>query len=98
MNYLDAGRATSDTDFVTRVKMAMVIAAIDVAAEPDETELHSARIATARVILLHQDEYALRFSMAVMSNSTLRASANFTGIPDGDLQFAINSVFNAFVE
>lgn len=97
MTYLEASQAPNDDDFLARVRFCMVKAAVAVKNEDPATEQHAARVALATTILNNAEPLAARFALAVMTNATLLAAATFAAIPDGDLEFATNEVYSAFL-
>lgn len=90
----------NDANFKNRVNYAMINAAIAVVAESNATANHGKRCDYAKLIL---DGSANIFQMAigVLNNATIAAEANSAttpdfAIPDSDIQFAVNSNFNAY--
>lgn len=87
--------------FQSRVSYALVVAAVNVMAESAGTVNHAERVIYAKKII-NGDYDLIDPSMAVLTNSTIAAESDSTivsngsfNIPDGDIQFAINSLFNA---
>lgn len=95
--YTDIVDVAAKPSFIARVNYAVVIAAVNVAAEDPATPNHAARVAFANTILIGGT--APGAVNAVLANSTIAAESDSSqrgeNIPDGDLQFAVNSVFNA---
>ena len=88
------------TEFQSRVNYAMCVAAINVYSEGTGVTGHAARAAFAvRVLAGNFNLAAVCF--AVMTNPTIAAEAVYqqppagNAIPDGDIQFAVNSIWNA---
>lgn len=82
-----------------RVKYAMTVAAVNVYAELSSTTGHQARGTLAgKVIQGGYGDYAAA-ALVTLTNATLASEATTNppdfGIPDGDLQFAVNSLWNA---
>lgn len=82
-----------------RVKYAMAVAAVNVYAEASSTTGHQSRaILAADVISGRHGDYAA-VALVTLTNATLASEATTTppdfGIPDGDLQFTVNSLWNA---
>ena len=85
--------------FKRRVRYCANKAAVAVMAEAVETAGHADRVVYAKKILdgsANLDIYA----HAVVTNSTLTANGDISqvpnmGITDGDLEFTVNSIFNA---
>ena len=92
--------AESDT-FQSRVQIYMHKAAHAVYAEGGAVGNHALRIALADKILAGESDRVL-WSYSCMTNSTLQTSGavedsnNLNGISDSDLEFVVNSVYNAF--
>jgi hypothetical protein len=87
-----------DTAFQARVRFCLTTAAIAVMAEVNTTANHAVRVTYAKTVIAGTaDVYAA--AVAVVTNSTIAAEANPTSadqaVPDGDLQFTVNSLFNA---
>jgi hypothetical protein len=83
--------------FFSRVWFFIVKAAIAISSENPATPLHAERIALSREILQEQIEWSDRFSVAVVTNATILSAANLDSVPDGDVEFVVNSVYNAFL-
>ncbi len=82
-----------------RVKYAMTVAAVNVYAETSSTTGHGARaVLASRVIGGGYGDYPAA-ALVTLTNATLASEATTIppdfGIPDGDLQFAVNSLWNA---
>jgi hypothetical protein len=100
-NLQDLGTIANDTAFQNRCMAALEQAAVNVLAEGDDVALHAARAAFASEVVGHQNQVAaLAVAEAVLSNSTIAAEATVaslpgcTAVPDSDIAFAINSLFN----
>lgn len=96
----ELGFIASDAHFQQRVNLAAVNAALAVMAEAVITANHAARVVFAKTILAGTAN-GLWLCYGVLQNSTIAAEAVIAtapdfAIPDADIQFAINSVFNAF--
>lgn len=79
-----------DEAFRKRCIQAAVTAAIAVMAEPVETDGHSARVALAIQIIRSPDAWAYPVAVAAATNPALVKENT-----DADLQFTVNSHFNA---
>ena len=92
-------RIADEPEFLRNVTFFAYKAAVAVMAEAAVTASHAARVVYAKAILggtASMTDYA----SAVVSNATLQAEANHDappnfGIPDSDLEFTVNSLFNA---
>lgn len=89
-----------NSGFQDRIKYALESASIDVLAEATTTANHSARRAFAVKVLAGNID-SVATATAVLTNSTIAAEANSAttpdyAIPDGDIQFTVNSMFDAF--
>lgn len=89
--------AKTDQNFQMRVEYFVVAAAIASTTESVSGSLHAQRVALAKNILNNSALYAPKFGLAVMSNSTLLAATDLSAIPDGDIQFVVNSIYNSFL-
>lgn len=77
--------------FVRKVTAAMVIAAIDVGAEPyDGTTYKLARRALVTNVLQDGPLWGSRFAYAVAANPVINVAST-----DSDIQFTVNSVWDA---
>lgn len=97
-SYSDIGVIATNSDFLRRVDYAMMTAAVAVYAEAGTVTGHAARLAFAQKIFAGTYDVQ-RAAYAVLTNLTILTEAatsqpNFA-IPDTDLQFSANSVFNA---
>lgn len=87
-----------DVRFQSRVSYYLHLAAINVMAEAANTASHTSRVTYAKTVLNGvADPY--RVSIEVLTNATIAAEATTQGpdfgIPDSDIQFTVNSIFNA---
>ena len=78
-------------DFIRRVQMAVIKAAIDIQAENPATANHAQRSALAYRVLHEPEAYAPKFAMAVATNPVIVAAS-----ADADIQLAVNSMWDAF--
>lgn len=95
----DIYNISKDTGFRGRCQYALTVASVNVLAEVNTTTNHAARVVYAKDVL---DGNALIpvVAMAVLTNSTIAGEATATtlpdfAIPDSDIQFSINSLFNS---
>lgn len=97
-SYVDIAQVAQQTQFLGRIRYALYIAAINVYAEDPGTPNHAARAAFAGKVTSGQADLASA-ALSVLTNPSIAAEAApeepNNGIPDGDIQFAMNSVFNA---
>jgi hypothetical protein len=97
MTIIQAGRLVeTEPDFRVRVRHFIVKAAIAIVAEDPITVNHADRLVLSASILGNADGYVTRFGYACMTNATLLAAADQTAIADNDLEFAVNSLIDAF--
>src|SRR5260221_8068360 len=98
-NYDDLITISGSNKFQQRVKYALMVAAVNVYAEPSSTTGHVARALLAGQVI--QGQYPPgAASLVLLTNSTIAAEATLAtapdfNIPDSDLQFAVNSLWNA---
>lgn len=100
ISYQEVFEVAQQPGIQARVKALMQKAAIDVMAELASTAGHTQRVTFAGLILGGQASI-VQYSIGVLTNSTIMAEANTNGssgngIPDNDLEFAVNSVYSAF--
>lgn len=89
----------SDSGFQSRVKYAMAVAALAIYNEALNTPGHSTRAKLAVNILSGTFNFTFCY-LSVLTNSTIAAEANPSSgpdfsIPDSDIQFQVNSMWNA---
>lgn len=98
-SYSDLGQLTLQTNFQNRVRVALFLAAVSAYTENVDATGHAARSAYAVKVLNGQYDI-LSAAYAVLTNPTISGEATAdgavanNGIPDGDLQFSMNSVYN----
>lgn len=97
-SYSVLGQIATQPDFQNRVAFAMNSAAVSVYNEAGSTTGHVARALYATKVLTGQ--YSLSAAcLGVLVNSTIQGEAvqNTVGnaIPDSDIQFQVNSIWNA---
>lgn len=99
MTIVEARRAAyTEPDFRARVEFFVVKAAVAVTAENPVTALHAERQALAEQILASPESHVTRFALAAMTNATLLAAVSHSAITDNDLEFTVNSVYDAMVD
>lgn len=90
--------ACDDATFRRRVSYALTVAAINAYSEPTGVAGHVARAAFATKVLASQFDLHGAV-LGVLTNATIATEANSAtpgnNVPDADIQFAINSIFNA---
>lgn len=101
-SYHDLMTISTDTAFQLRVLYALQSAAINVMAEDNSTTGHALRVAFAKNILAGFGNIS-NVTIGVLTNSSIASEANLSNttnggysIPDGDITFAVNSLFSAF--
>jgi hypothetical protein len=95
MNFSNiAGAVRNDMDLAGRVEYALMVAAVNIMAEVNTTPSHATRVIYATKVLT--GTASIRSAvLAVLTNATIAADATSASILDSDIQFAVNSVFNA---
>jgi hypothetical protein len=98
--FSDFGVIAANANFQSRVQYALTVAAINVYSEATNTVGHPARLAFA-LRVFNQNYSLLMICLMVLTNATIAAEANVLtvpgfAIPDGDIQFAVNSLWNDF--
>lgn len=96
--FSDFGTIAKDANFQSRVNYALMVAAVNVYAEVTSTTGHPARLVFAKNV------FAGNFNifstcLMVLTNATIAAEANAAttpgfAIPDADIQFTVNSLWN----
>lgn len=99
-SFIDMAIIAEQPSTRSRVEYCLKKAAVAVMAEAANTASHAERVAYAKKVLSGEASVA-HVALAAMTNSTLTAAGavgtapNF-GVSDGDLEFTVNSMFNAF--
>jgi hypothetical protein len=100
--FKDFSTVANDVNFQNRVLYALQVAALAVMAEANSTSGHVQRISYATKILQGNSNVA-NVAMGVLTNLTVAGETDTTkttggdyGIPDGDIQFVVNSLFSAY--
>ena len=98
-DYDDLITIAGNNGFQNRIKYALTQAAVSVYNELSSTTGHAARVAYA-VSIIGGNYNLAPASLAVLTNTTIAAEATLAtapdfGIPDSDIQFAVNSLWNA---
>lgn len=96
-SFIVLSQVAATSEFQQRVAYAMGVAAANVYAEANTVAGHAARAAYATKVA--SGNYSLPAAAnLVLSNSTIAAEATNTAsgnsIPDADIQFAVNSLWN----
>lgn len=96
--YSILGQIANQPDFQSRVAIAMNSAAVSVYSEVGTTTGHAARALYATKVLT--GNYSLSAAcLGVLVNSTIQGEATVAtagnSIPDSDIQFQVNSIWNA---
>ena len=84
--------AIGDAEFVGRITQALILAAIAVMAEEANTVGHSIRTAYANAVLAAPTIAGAAMARGVVTNPSILS----TEAIDGDIQFTVNSMVNAF--
>ena len=99
-SYDDLIAISGNSGFQNRVRYALTSAAVSVYNELSSTTGHTARVAYASGVI--NGSYNLApVSLAILTNSSIAAEATLSSapdfnIPDSDIQFAVNSLWNCF--
>ena len=89
----DAMHVSQQPQFVQRVKYFMEKAAVAVMSETLSTAGHTERVAYAKIVL-DGTASAIDYAVAVLTNSTVAAAG--AAVSDSDMEFTVNSMFDAF--
>jgi len=90
-SFLDQYEIANNPDFLKRVRQASIKAAIDVMAELENTPNHANRIAFANKVLIEPERYGNVLAFGVLTNAMISLASE-----DNDIQFTINSLFDAY--
>ncbi len=98
--YEEMGQIAIRSEFLRRVEYCLKKSAVAVMAEDAGTGSHAERVVYAKLIL-GGDASVQEAAKAIVTNSTLTTAGDLSasplfGISDNDLEFTINSMFNAF--
>ncbi len=80
-------------DMQDRIRYFMIKYAVTVMSEDVGTNLHTVRLAYAKKILSGTASI-IEYSIGVFTNGAV--AANGIDAPDGDLEFTVNTMYNAF--
>lgn len=95
---LEGYTLANDPIFINRVSQALAVCVDTIRAEGDAVPRHDDRVAFATEVIQDVNAYAYRFARIVVGNSTIAANApNEENVPDGDIQFVVNQVWNDFL-
>lgn len=95
MDFKAIGNEIAGNDiYKRRVEYALFSAAVNVMSEVNTTPSHAARVTYGAKVLAGQADVRAAV-IASLTNSTLAAANTADSIPDSDIQFAVNSLFNA---
>lgn len=91
MTYIAQATLAQDATFIARVTQAAITGAKDVMAEPANTNGHALRTAYAQQVLKSAQVYGPLMAQGVASNVAISA-----GSTDSDIQFTVNSLWDAY--
>lgn len=98
-DYVEMASIAMSSQFKQRVEYCLKKAAVAIMAEDAGTANHAERVVYANKVL-DGTASVVEAAKAVVTNATLTASGDSDaanmGISDGDLEFTVNSMFNAF--
>jgi hypothetical protein len=101
MSALDLIATASDPTFAGRVNMIMFKVAQEVASEDPATPDHATRINYVGVVLRGQERPQLVATHVISSNGTIQSEIESnpallgSNVPDGDIEFALASIWTA---
>jgi hypothetical protein len=101
MSLYDAYAMANDPIFLQRIRAAVITAAVQVAAEDPGTANNTNRqILSYAVLNSDDDTYARRFAWALTSNNTVTTeyAGNQMNVPDADITFSVNSLWDAMAK
>jgi hypothetical protein len=101
MSALDLITVASNDTFAGRVTIIAIKVAQNVASEDPATQAHAARVSYAGRVLRGDEKPKLIAAHVIASNLTIaanieaNAAALGSNIPDGDIEFALSSIWTA---
>lgn len=93
MSYIQQFQRALETEFQRRVMVAAAVAAQNISSEASNTPNHANRVGLARSVAASPDvpgPYAFPFALAVAVNAAINDQSS-----DSDIQFTVNSVWDA---
>lgn len=95
--YAERSALVTDSVFLSRIQMALWVAATDVLNEPAGTDKHGKRVEWARNTLKSSVADNLReVAVRVLANPTVGSAGALA--PDSDIQFVVNSLIDTFID
>lgn len=95
--YAERSALVTDSVFLSRIQMALWVAATDVLNEPAGTDKHGKRVEWARNTLKSSVADNLReVAIRVLANPVVGGAG--AASPDADIQFVVNGLINTFLE
>ena len=95
--YAERSALVTDSVFLSRIQMALWVAATDVISEPTDTPKHERRADWARNTLRSSIADNLReVAVRVLANPTVGSAGALA--PDSDIQFVVNSLIDTFID
>lgn len=91
MGFTEQHTLATSQEFFIRVKVAVAKASIAVANEDPATLGHTQRVQYAQAALANLDSVARNMAFGVACNPVISAESS-----DSDIEFTVNSVFNAY--
>lgn len=95
MTILEAMQQTAGADIRNRVKFFIIKAGVAIVNEPPSTDLHSERLALAREVLRDSNKHLSTFVEQLPQNPTILAKISLDGAIDSEIEFVVNSVWDA---
>jgi len=95
--YAERSALVTDSVFLSRIQMALWVAATDVISEPTDTPKHERRADWAKSTLKSSIADNLReVAVRVLANPTVGSAGALA--PDSDIQFVVNSLIDTFID
>lgn len=89
----NAYQASKDPEFIGRVTIAVIGAAIDIINEDPGTKNHDVRAKLANTVLASPEGWGARFALLVMSNAAIAAVG--TEATENDIDYVIATIWDA---
>lgn len=98
MTFAARAAIAEDPAFIRRVRTALTTAAVNVAAEPTNTDNHDARRLLSSQILANPNGWAAVVAVGVATNPNTGTGNSDPATDDGALEYVIGGLFNAYTQ
>ena len=98
MTYTQLVREADDPNWVERVRVAIVEAAIAISSDTPAAGIDTRRDALARRVLRDSSGYARQMAMGVAVGFIADSTLNVTAVTDAEIATRVSSVFNDYTD